>query len=337
MPTPSSVRRKPCRRAGRRDARPHQGGRFQAFPMPDGPFAYLWKFREGGQHEQIGRTARDGGEVQTVLDGDALAKDVGLLQVRRPAAFARPPARGLERRPARIGILHHPGTTLGNGEDLPDVLDASRRQRRLGPRFDVLLLCPGRRQSSAAASSSGIVWARRRADDVLVYEEKDTGWFTHIEESASGRFCIISGGDHDTSEQRLIDLARSGRGTAPDRAAREGRALRRRRPRRRTFHPHQRRRRHRLPHRHRAARLAGARALARADRASAGHLYPRHRTVCRSSGPAGACERPALDRDPRPRRRAPNTPSPSTRPPIRSTCRAATNSTRRHCASPTRR
>src|SRR5262249_42828158 len=46
-----------------------------------------------------------------------------------------------------------------------------------------------------------------QSDDVLVYEEKDTGWFTHIEESASGRFCIIAGGDHDTSEQRLVDLS----------------------------------------------------------------------------------------------------------------------------------
>ena len=43
-------------------------------PTPDGPFAYLWKFREGGQHEQIGRTPRNGGEMQTILDGDALAK-----------------------------------------------------------------------------------------------------------------------------------------------------------------------------------------------------------------------------------------------------------------------
>ena len=46
-----------------------------------------------------------------------------------------------------------------------------------------------------------------QADDVLVYEEKDIGWFTHIEESAGRRFCIVGGGDHDTSEQSLIDLS----------------------------------------------------------------------------------------------------------------------------------
>ena len=55
------------------------------------------------------------------------------------------------------------------------------------------------------------VWRHRlgtpQAEDILVYEEKDSGWFTHIHESASGRFCVIAGGDHETSEQWLIDLA----------------------------------------------------------------------------------------------------------------------------------
>ncbi len=34
-------------------------------PSPDGPFAYLRKFREGGQHEMFGRMPRDGGEVRS--------------------------------------------------------------------------------------------------------------------------------------------------------------------------------------------------------------------------------------------------------------------------------
>jgi oligopeptidase B len=58
------------------------------------------------------------------------------------------------------------------------------------------------------------VWRHRlgtpQRDDLLVYQEKDSGWFTHIHESASGRFCVIAGGDHETSEQWLIDLADDG-------------------------------------------------------------------------------------------------------------------------------
>ncbi len=42
-------------------------------PSPDGPYAYLRKFREGGQHELFGRSPRDGGKIEIVLDGDELA------------------------------------------------------------------------------------------------------------------------------------------------------------------------------------------------------------------------------------------------------------------------
>ena len=89
------------------------------------------------------------------------------------------------------------------------------------------------------------VWRHRlgtqQADDALVYEEQDSGWFTHLHESASGRFCVIAGGDHETSEQRLIDLGASRSAAAAGRGARGRRAIFDRRPRRRTVHPHQRR------------------------------------------------------------------------------------------------
>ena len=42
-------------------------------PSPDGIYAYLRKFREGGQHEIFGRRPRDGGEAEIMLDGDELA------------------------------------------------------------------------------------------------------------------------------------------------------------------------------------------------------------------------------------------------------------------------
>jgi len=41
----------------------------------------------------------------------------------------------------------------------------------------------------------------------LIYEEKDVGWFVRVEESASGRFCVVGTGNQETSERWLIDLA----------------------------------------------------------------------------------------------------------------------------------
>ena len=51
-------------------------------PAPDGPFAYLRKFREGGQHEMYGRTPRDGGDVQIVLENGEAESEILMLQGR---------------------------------------------------------------------------------------------------------------------------------------------------------------------------------------------------------------------------------------------------------------
>jgi protease II len=54
-------------------------------PAPDGPFAYFHKYREGGQHEMIGRAPRNGGESHILLDGDALAADSNISNSVVPA------------------------------------------------------------------------------------------------------------------------------------------------------------------------------------------------------------------------------------------------------------
>src|SRR6187402_1683545 len=38
-------------------------------PSPDGPFEYFQKYREGGQHELIGRSRRDGSDTRLLIDG----------------------------------------------------------------------------------------------------------------------------------------------------------------------------------------------------------------------------------------------------------------------------
>ncbi len=175
-------------------------------PTPDGPYAYTWKYRQGGQHEQIGRQPRDGGDFHTILDGDALAKASEYFKFggTRHSPNHRLEAWSADLRGSEYFIIRV--RDWATGEDLPDMI---------------------------ARAGGGVVWGRDssfflyvekddnhrplkvfrhrlgtpQTDDVLVYEEKDTGWFISIGESASGRFCIIGGGDHDTSEQRLLDLS----------------------------------------------------------------------------------------------------------------------------------
>jgi oligopeptidase B len=175
-------------------------------PSPDGPYAYLRKFREGGQHEMYGRSPRDGGEIEIVLDGDELAADHDYFKF---GGARHSPDHKLEAWSADIKGSEYFSIRVRNwadGSDLTDVVeetDGSVVWSADSKAFFYVKLDDNHRPLQ--------VWRHRlgseQAEDVLVYEERDSGWFTHIHESTSGRFGVIAGGDHDTSEQRLIDLA----------------------------------------------------------------------------------------------------------------------------------
>jgi oligopeptidase B len=188
-------------------------------PAPDGPHAYMRKFREGGQHEMFGRLPRNGGEVQIVLDGDQLAADHEYF---RFGGARHSPDHRLEAWSADIkgseyfSIRVRDWADGADRDDLVEETDGAVVWSADCKSFFYVKLDDNHRPMQ--------VWRHRlgtpQAEDILVYEEHDSGWFTHIHESSSGRFCVIAGGDHETSEQRLIDLADPG---APPRlvAARE--------------------------------------------------------------------------------------------------------------------
>jgi oligopeptidase B len=175
-------------------------------PSPDGAFAYMRKFREGGQHEMFGRTPRDGGEIQIVLDGDQLAADEEYFKF---GGARHSPDHALEAWSADIKGSEYFSVRVrdwADGTDRDDLVeetDGSVVWTLDSRAFFYVKLDDNHRPMQ--------VWRHRlgtpQADDVLVYEEQDSGWFTHIHESTSGRFCMIAGGDHETSEQRIIDLA----------------------------------------------------------------------------------------------------------------------------------
>jgi oligopeptidase B len=175
-------------------------------PMPDGPFAYAWKYRQGGQHELIGRMPREGGDFQPLLDGDALAKasDYFKFGSRRHSPDHRLEAWSADLRGSEYFTLRV--RRWDTGDDLPDMLTETSGSVVWGGEstfFYYVQVDENHRPLKVFRHRLGTP----QSDDVLVYEEKDTGWFTHLRESASGRFCIISGGDHDTSEERLVDLS----------------------------------------------------------------------------------------------------------------------------------
>jgi oligopeptidase B len=174
-------------------------------PSPDGAYAYFRKFREGGQHELFGRRLRDGGAEKIVLDGDALAKDHGYFKFggSRHSWDHRLQAWSADTKGSEYFAIHVRDWETGEDHnDLVEETDGGLVWSADSKSFFYVKLDDNHRPMQ--------VWRHRlgaaQDDDVLVYEEKDPGWFTHLHESTSGRFCVIAGGDHETSEQRLIDL-----------------------------------------------------------------------------------------------------------------------------------
>lgn len=174
-------------------------------PSPDGPFAYFHKYRDGGQHEMIGRSAREGGEARFIIDGDALAATTKYFKF---GGARHSPDHKLEAWSADVRGSEYFTIRVRDwetGEDSADVVeetDGGVVWSADSKAFFYVKLDDNHRPMQVYRHSLGT----SQSADTLVYEEKDTGWFTHIHESASGRFCVIAGGDHETSEQWLIDL-----------------------------------------------------------------------------------------------------------------------------------
>jgi oligopeptidase B len=174
-------------------------------PAPDGAYAYLRKFRDGGEHEMYGRTPRDGGEIEIVLDGDKLAADHEYFKF---GGSRHSPDHKLEAWSADIKGSEYFTIRVRNWadgtdhDDLVEETDGAVVWNADSTAFYYVKLDDNHRPMQVWKHRLGT----RQSDDILIHQEKDTGWFTHIHESASGRFCVIAGGDHETSEQWLVDL-----------------------------------------------------------------------------------------------------------------------------------
>jgi oligopeptidase B len=174
-------------------------------PTPDGPYAYFRRYREGGQHPILCRTPRGGGGDEVLLDGDALATGKAFFQLGGVAhapdhckAMWSSDEAGSELYAARV-------RDFATGADLPDLVpDVSGAAvwTADSSAFYYVRLDAQHRPMRVFRHRVGTA----AADDALIYESPDPGYFVAVSELQSGRFAEISIYDHETSESWLIDL-----------------------------------------------------------------------------------------------------------------------------------
>ncbi|MCA3737119.1 MAG: S9 family peptidase [Phenylobacterium sp.] len=190
-------------------------------PEPDGPFAYATRYATGAQHPLHVRRPRAGGAEEILLDEEAEAKGKAFYSV---GAAGHSPDHRLYAWAAdeqgsevfRIRIRD-----LSTGQVLPSPVESSTGDFTFSP-DSAWLFWTWRDDNGRPARIYRRPVRGTAADDVLVYTERDEGFFIGVRRSASGRFLLIPCGNQETSEVLLIPADRPTAAPVPLEPRRDG-------------------------------------------------------------------------------------------------------------------
>jgi oligopeptidase B len=176
-------------------------------PAPDGAYAYFVSYVTGGQYPRLCRCVRGGGKEEILIDGNKEAEGKAYWQI--GAASHSPDhkflAYAVDDRGSELFTIRI--RDLVTGQDLPDQIPDTRSAvvwARDGKTLFYVRLDENQRPLFVYRHRAGTSVDQ----DVLVYEEKDVGFYVGVGETQSGRFITIEAHDHQTSEVYLIDADR---------------------------------------------------------------------------------------------------------------------------------
>lgn len=172
-------------------------------PQKDGDWIYWSSFEEGKQYRQYWRRPAAGGEDQLILDENKLAE--GKEYFRLAALSVSPDAKLLAYSYDDNGSerfdLHF--RNLETGEDLPDIIPATLSSLVWSANSNSLLY--GLANENWRVDNVRLhVLGTDPKDDIELYLEEDDGFQVGIGLSQSENFIVISTGDNETSEVRLL-------------------------------------------------------------------------------------------------------------------------------------
>ncbi|MFC0283024.1 S9 family peptidase [Camelimonas abortus] len=177
-------------------------------PAPHGPWLWYERYETGAGHELVCRRPRDGGPEQVLLDVEAMAKGKPFFEpgdVEHSPDFSRiawsADEKGSELFAIRVREVDPDGTL----RDLPDLVEDTTGEMAWqadSAGFFYVMNDENHRPRKVFLHRLG----QPQEADRLVYFEQDPGWFVHLDVTQSGRYLIISCGDHETSEIWLVDL-----------------------------------------------------------------------------------------------------------------------------------
>ncbi|HEY9012718.1 MAG TPA: S9 family peptidase [Devosia sp.] len=177
-------------------------------PSPDGPWAYNSRMEEGKQYPILVRTPRDGGAEQILLDCNIEAGEgyFGFAGGEHDPSH-RWLAWAADRQGSEFYTLEIRDLDTGkdSGERIVemagDAVWSADSKALYYTEFD---------ESHRPFRVRRHVIGTPQADDSIVYEEKDPGFFVGVGKTQDEKFILIDAHDHQTSEVWLIDTVAEG-------------------------------------------------------------------------------------------------------------------------------
>jgi oligopeptidase B len=173
-------------------------------PTPDGAYDYFSNFVANGQYPRLCRQPRGGGPEEVLLDGnkEAEGKAYWDLGAKAHSPDHRLLAYAVDDKGSELFTIRIRDLTTGT--DLADEIPDTRGEMVWANDSQTLLYI------RLDAHHRPLLVYRHRigtpvSEDVLVYEEKDIGYYVGLEKTLSGKFLIVDAHDHQSNEIYLID------------------------------------------------------------------------------------------------------------------------------------
>ena len=178
-----------------------------SLPSIDGPYAYLTKFRTGGEYPIIARKAaadiyNADAEDEILLDGDEMGKgkayfsfnDVEHSPNHKFVAYA------VDEQGSEFYTIRF--KNLETGETLPDVIENTYGSFVWGANSDRVFWVERNEEGRPAAVH---MYKIGGDGSVEIYREQDPGFFIGVSESQSGDYIFIGAGSHTTSKVHFFE------------------------------------------------------------------------------------------------------------------------------------
>jgi oligopeptidase B len=172
-------------------------------PMPDGPWQYYVRYAEGQQHPVHARSPRGGGDEDVLLDVNAMAEGHEFFKAESVEHSADHTMLGWAEDDQGSEVWTIRVKDIATGNPIGEAIENTVGDFLFTP-CGQWLFWVQRDECGRAKRVYRRPVAGKAADDVLIYEEPDDGFFLGIHVTGSEDWIVIGCGNQETSEVWLI-------------------------------------------------------------------------------------------------------------------------------------